>query len=112
MTAETILSRCRALGIPISMNGDRLHVGVESDRLPADLLDELKAHKAELLAMLSAESRIRAWLDRIGETDEVVITEALDLCQTDPAALAYYLARATEITGRPLHNQMKGSPEL
>lgn len=53
MTPATILLRCRDFGIPLSVNGDRLHVGVEFDRIPADLLAELKAYKAELVALLA-----------------------------------------------------------
>jgi hypothetical protein len=53
MTPAMILSRCRESGIPLSANGDRLHVGVEPDQIPADLLGELKAHKTELVALLA-----------------------------------------------------------
>jgi hypothetical protein len=43
---------------------------------------------------------IRAWLDRIGETDEEVIAEVLEKCRSDPEARRYYLCRATETEPR------------
>lgn len=50
----------------------------------------------------SDETRIRAWLAHIDETDPVMIAETLQRCASDPEALAYFLWRAQEIpTNKP-----------
>jgi hypothetical protein len=67
-----------------------------SSKLTDGQREFIRAHKAELLEALSAESRIRDWLTRILENAEEVIAEALEKCRTDSAAMAYYLRRATE----------------
>lgn len=51
------------------------------------------------------ETRIRAWLAHIDETDPVMIEETLQRCATDPEALAYFLWRAQEV---PAHDQQRG----
>lgn len=42
------------------------------------------------------ESAIRTWLASVGEHDEQIIGEVLTMSAADPAALTYYLDRATE----------------
>lgn len=37
---------------------------------------------------------VRGWLARIGETDRGIIEETLSRCQTDPAALLFFVAQA------------------
>lgn len=54
MSAAALLERCRAAGVSLVADGDVLRVKAGLAP-PADLLAELKAHKAEVLAALSAE---------------------------------------------------------
>ncbi|GHU34826.1 hypothetical protein AGMMS50256_29030 [Betaproteobacteria bacterium] len=42
------------------------------------------------------EQKIRAWLDRIGESDMSICSVVLEGCQRDPEARRYFLARAGE----------------
>ena len=44
----------------------------------------------------SQETAVRAWLDRIEETDPATIAEVLDRCRQDVDARAYFLMRAAE----------------
>lgn len=55
MTARDLVARFRALEIPIYKAGDRLHVGIDTELMPADLLAALKAHKPEILAILAQD---------------------------------------------------------
>jgi len=55
VTARELLARVEALGVAIELAGpDRLRAR-PADRLPPELLDELRARKGELLAELRAE---------------------------------------------------------
>lgn len=49
---------------------------------------------------LSAFDRaaLAGWLDRIGETDPAIRAHVRQQCDTDPAALAFFLAMAAEAT--------------
>lgn len=66
MSAEAILSRLSALGVGVRANGDRLRLE-SREELPAALLDEIRAHKPELLAALraAAEVGLRTALHRL-----------------------------------------------
>lgn len=55
MTARTLVARFRALEIPIYKAGDRLHVGIDRELMPADLLAALKTHKPEILGVLAQD---------------------------------------------------------
>jgi hypothetical protein len=57
--------------------------------------DTLRKHKPAIVAALSDETHIRAWLTSIGETDLDTITEVIDGCRRDPDVRAYFLQRAT-----------------
>lgn len=52
MSAAAILERCRAAGVSLHADGDRLKVTAPRPP-PAELLDELRTHKAELLRLLA-----------------------------------------------------------
>lgn len=53
MNAETVIEQSRALGIPLTVNGGRLHVGAPVESVPGDLLQALKQHKAAIMALLA-----------------------------------------------------------
>ena len=101
MSAVEILSHLQADGLTLYADGARL-LAEPSDLLTDDHRHLIRTHKLELLAILQAtidagdEAAIRAWLAYIGEADEQIIGEVLAMCATDPAALAYFLDRATE----------------
>jgi hypothetical protein len=99
VTVHDLMTQAKTHGITLWTEGGTLRYRGDDSAISA-LLSELKAHKVELVEILSAERRIRAWLDRIGETDEEAIAEVLERCRNDPEARAYYLARATETEPR------------
>jgi len=49
-------------------------------------------------APLLSESKIRAWLKYIEETDSDVIEEIIKRCKVNPEARQYFLMRSEEIT--------------
>jgi TubC N-terminal docking domain len=51
MTAEELLTRAEVLGVSVQADGSELVLRYRGG-LPADLVDELRAHKAEVLAFL------------------------------------------------------------
>lgn len=108
---RAILDRLAALGICVRVTPDmRLSL---SPVPPPDLVDDVRSRRDEIVRHLirtrDAESRIRAWLAHIKETDPGVIDEVLGKCSADPEALAYYMTRATEVppikrvAGRTVH---------
>lgn len=63
-------------------------------------LPAIREHKPEIVEALQTDpavTAIRHWLDYIGETHVPTIVEVLGICANDPAALAYYLKRSTEV---------------
>lgn len=48
---ETLLRECAARGVRLSASGDRLRVEVPDNLRFDDLLDNLRAHKPDLLAV-------------------------------------------------------------
>lgn len=63
-------------------------------------LPTIREHKPDIVAALQTDpavTAIRHWLDYVGETHVPTIDEVLTMCATDPAALAYYLKRSTEV---------------
>ena len=48
---------------------------------------------------LDEESRIRTWLEHIGETDQAIIDEALDKYHVDLKHRQHYLKRSEEVPG-------------
>jgi hypothetical protein len=52
-TVATLLDRCQAAGLSLMVGGDALHVDYERCP-PADLIEELRRYKAEIMAALSA----------------------------------------------------------
>ena len=53
-------------------------------------LSQLKNEKNDL-------QKVHAWLDSIGETDELCRREVIEQCETDSEALAYYVSRHAEL---------------
>jgi len=70
MTTEIILRDMAARGITLIPNGDRLDVEAPDDLLTADLLDSLRAHKPELLAILTEPGRCSVCHDRMDLQDK------------------------------------------
>ncbi len=60
-------------------------------------LPTIREHKADIVAALQDEQRIRGWFKSIDEDDPEIIDEYLEKCRTDPSALAYFLKRASEL---------------
>lgn len=63
--------------------------------------DPSKATDTHHALSFSDETRIRAWLARIGETDAATIAEVMDGCRMNPEVQAYFLARSDEGSGLP-----------
>ena len=59
------------------------------------------AEKPEPVTKLSLdeESRIRAWLTHIEESDPAIIDEILEMCRTEIKHREYFLKRSEEVTG-------------
>jgi hypothetical protein len=49
MAVQDLIAKCAHLGIHLEPNGDRLRYRAPKGALTPDLIDELKAHKPELL---------------------------------------------------------------
>lgn len=109
MHAQQLLSWAAVQGVTISRGeGHRLRL-TPTEAVTDDLRKAVRAHRAQLLAHLQAanepthglarehEAAIRAWLGSIGEQDEQIIGEVLQMCAADPECLAYYLGRAAEV---------------
>lgn len=104
---RTFITDLRAAGIELAAQGENLLVTPVS-HLTDEQREFIKANKSEILRLLRNErrhldgslearlSRIRAWLQHIGESDDD-IAEVLGLCRTDPEALDYYLKRSDEL---------------
>ncbi|HXM55107.1 MAG TPA: hypothetical protein VOB72_06930, partial [Candidatus Dormibacteraeota bacterium] len=52
MTAADILSQLQAIGVGVRVRGDTLLVR-PLDKVPADLAEQVKAHRPELVALLA-----------------------------------------------------------
>lgn len=107
---KAIMDRLSLLGIGAKVTPDmRLSL---SPVPPPDLLDEVKAHRDEIVQNLiragQAEARIRAWLAHIRETDPEMIAEVLAQCANDPEALAYFMTRAREVPPRREIGRVRG----
>jgi hypothetical protein len=51
--------RCRLAGLSLTADGDKLHVDYEREPAP-DLIEDLRRHKAEVIAALTARERVDA----------------------------------------------------
>ena len=58
---------------------------------------EPKKHPPSLELSADEESRIRAWLTYIEETDSEIIADVLDKCRSDNGARVYFLRGAGEV---------------
>jgi hypothetical protein len=57
-----------------------------------------KKQPAPIELTVDDESKIRAWLEYIEETDSEVIVEVVDKCRSDIEVRVYFLHRAREVT--------------
>jgi hypothetical protein len=70
MSPAQLLERARALGIVLTVSGDKLRYEAPSGRMTSELRDALSAHKAAILGLLEAESRsARRIVSREGQLD-------------------------------------------
>ena len=94
MSAAELLTRARAAGVELILNGDRLRVRAPQ-RPPDDLLEALRAHKAELLALLRPRRHVYSYRLHDGQggvfiTDTPDPSEAFaELVQTYGTRLAW-----------------------
>ena len=56
-TVDSLLARCRTAGLSLTADGDKLHVDYERAP-PHDLIADLRRHKAEVIAALTARERV------------------------------------------------------
>lgn len=96
------LSKIKSAGFEVTLEGDGFEIS-PSSTLTLTQREFLKAHKAEIIAELKAANvsagdrqAVLNWLHSIGESDQEIVTETLERCANDPAALAYFLRRAGE----------------
>jgi hypothetical protein len=68
-----------------------------ASRYPGAEVEELPPPAAGGRLSLSDAATIRRWLAHIGEIDQTVTREIMENAAADPAALAYYRARAAEV---------------
>ncbi len=69
MTAAATLARLRALGVTAEVHGDRLTLRPAS-AIPPDLLAEVRANKAEVLALLAAKAAAPPSASAVGEAPD------------------------------------------
>ena len=65
------------------------------NRKTADLISKLAKLAGGVVTLSAADrKKILAWLASIGETDQALINETLERCESDQETLAYFLGRA------------------
>ncbi|MCQ8104122.1 hypothetical protein NP590_08405 [Methylomonas sp. SURF-2] len=98
------LLKIREAGFMVELAGDKLSINPAS-ALTSNQRDFLKAHRAEIILELQAETsglsacerqKLLAYLDAIGETDQDIINEYLTECGKDAAILARELQQADD----------------
>ncbi len=96
--ALEILHRAQAAGVELIPNGDRLKIRAPQ-RPPDDLLEALRLHKAELLAMLDVPPRRYTYRFRLRgvEGGGVVVTDEPDLAKARDSLLRRYGARLAAV---------------
>lgn len=100
MNAAELLAEVECHGGRLSLSGGRLRVTAPTP-LPGELVEQMRAQKAELLRLADYERRVRAWLAHIGETDPATIADVLARCQSDAQARAYCLGQARQVPPPP-----------
>jgi hypothetical protein len=58
MNPLDLLNKLNAVGVVVSANGDKLAYDSPRGAITPDLLEEVKAHKAEMLAMLAKRAEL------------------------------------------------------
>ncbi|CRK56745.1 non-ribosomal peptide synthetase [Alloactinosynnema sp. L-07] len=71
MSALDLLRRLDDLGVGLTLTGDRIKYRGVGDRLPPDLLAEMKQHRDELVSLLTRRALVRWPPDRDGADDQV-----------------------------------------
>lgn len=111
MTAAAILQQVAAAGLRIQPTPDGKLWVTPKDRLTPNLAAAIKAHRAELLAILGGQSyaltaaqerQLRAWLASTGEDDPQVIEDTIARCRRFPLACAHLLRQARHAEARAL----------
>lgn len=106
MTPATIIQGAQADGVMLALSPAGSIMAIGSNEAVCRWLPIIREHKPELLEELrkSPEEReILQWLNRIGETDPLVIRETLAKCRDDPDGLRFFLGLARGETTGGLH---------
>ena len=111
MTAAAIIQAARADGVRLALTP----AGTLKLKGPQPAVsrwaETIRLHKPQIIDLLAQaandpptpdlsadqEQAIRAWLARIGETDEQTIEEVVDGCRRDTEVLRYFTGRAAEL---------------
>lgn len=109
--ASELLARIRALGGELMVEGKNLRYRFPQP-VPADLIEQMRAHKPALLRLLAGEparpvpeweATLRAWLASLGEADPDPVIQR---CRQDPEARADFLAQARSWARQEKVNRM------
>ncbi len=89
MTAVELLAECQARQIDLLAHGGQLDIDAPAGALTPDLLDRLKAHKADLLAILRGDAEaLQAQHEAAAERDAIVWCESGPAHEVDAALWA------------------------
>ncbi len=80
MNAQALLTDIQQLGVYLEARGDKLHVEASENVLTSKLVAALKAHKPELLKLLSQPGKPRAITD---DEDQAAYTEPFNQAAMD-----------------------------
>lgn len=105
--ASALFDELVSTGLAVRLTDDGQSLSVTpATRITDDQRQRIRAHKAELVALLrgkneieklTPEAAIRAWLAHIGENDADIIAETIQRCRDNPEVRAYFLGRSREV---------------
>jgi|GEM_PF-1255645 hypothetical protein len=84
MTAADVIREMEAVGIHLTVHGDRLLYRARPDVLTAEVMQTLRENKAELLSLITARDHLLSVARELGLPDKIV----LDLPASELAATA------------------------
>jgi hypothetical protein len=85
MTPEAILKGIRNDGITLTLSPSGAIKAAGSAAAVSRWQTTIREHREQIIAVLEVQT-IRAWLDRIGETDPVEIADVIHKCRVDRRA--------------------------
>lgn len=98
----TLLSDLHAAGVRLALDGDRIRVRYPAGMVDADktlIQESITRSRESVIKALSVDGQIesiRAWLNRIGETDPEIVRETIDACRGDAEKRRYFFWRSLE----------------